>query len=228
MAFYAVGAYSYALMASPDSTVLIALGITEGVSFWVRAALRRADGGDLAGVLLGFPVLRLRGDYLAIVTLGFGEIIRVIAAQLVRASPTVRMGFPRFRRPSFFGLEFTQPKPPNEETLADVPRSSFDWVKWTFDLYDNGSFFFIIVILLILALLTNWFTLRIRKLPVGRAWEALREDEIACRSLGHQPDQHQAHRLCASAPCSAAFPGRSSPPGRASSAPRASPSSNPR
>src|SRR5476651_643514 len=94
VAFYAVGAYSYALLAT-----------NFGLSFWICLPL----AGILAslwGVLLGFPVLRLRGDYLAIVTLAFGEIIRLVLLnwQNLTGGPNGISGIPR---PSFFGLPFT-------------------------------------------------------------------------------------------------------------------------
>ena len=94
VAFYAVGAYSYALLAQ-----------NFGLSFWICLPL----AGILAafwGVLLGFPVLRLRGDYLAIVTLAFGEIIRLVLLnwQSFTGGPNGISGIPR---PSFFGLPFT-------------------------------------------------------------------------------------------------------------------------
>ncbi|HEY0233580.1 MAG TPA: high-affinity branched-chain amino acid ABC transporter permease LivM [Afipia sp.] len=158
VAFYAVGAYSYALLAT-----------TFGLSFWVCLPL----AGILAafwGILLGFPVLRLKGDYLAIVTLAFGEIIRLILLnwQDVTGGPNGISGVPR---PTFFGI----PLDATDNGLAarlGIPFSSTHRVVFLF------------YIILALALLTNWVTIRLRGLPIGRAWEALREDEVACRSLG--------------------------------------------
>jgi branched-chain amino acid transport system permease protein len=167
-------------MASPDSPVLIALGITEGISFWYAlpfAGLMAA----LAGVLLGFPVLRLRGDYLAIVTLGFGEMIRVTLLNFYSLTKGPD-GISKIPPPGILGYS-TQPKM-NEETLENT-TPFHDWVGWTFDQYDNTILLYYVILLM--ALMTNWFTIRIRKLPVGRAWEALREDEIASRSLGINP-----------------------------------------
>ncbi len=157
VAFYAVGAYGYALLAQ-----------NFGLSFWVCLPL----AGILAafwGVILGFPVLRLRGDYLAIVTLAFGEIIRIVLInwQSLTGGPNGLSGIPR---PTFFGLEF---KP--EGGFADYFGLEHSSIQRIIFLY---------YIILALALLTNWVTIRLRRLPVGRAWEALREDEIACRSLG--------------------------------------------
>ena len=165
VAFYAVGAYSYALLATHF-----------GWSFWACLPLAGVFAAG-AGVILGFPVLRLRGDYLAIVTLGFGEIIRLILLNWydVTNGPD---GISRIPRPSFFGLEFTR-RPAEGETAFHQ----------FFDLSYSGEHrvIFLYFLILVLALCTNMFTQRIRKLPVGRAWEALREDEIASRSLGINP-----------------------------------------
>jgi branched-chain amino acid transport system permease protein len=160
VAFYAVGAYSYALLAT-----------TFGLGFWVCLPL----AGILAacwGVMLGFPVLRLRGDYLAIVTLAFGEIIRIVINNWVSLTngPNGISGIPR---PTLFGLAF-----------------SMDGGPGTFGGFFNiepaviQRIIFLYYVILGLALLTNWVSLRLRRLPLGRAWEALREDEVACRSLG--------------------------------------------
>jgi branched-chain amino acid transport system permease protein len=158
VAFYAVGAYSYALLAT-----------TFGLSFWACLPL----AGILAafwGVLLGFPVLRLRGDYLAIVTLAFGEIIRLILLnwQHVTGGPNGITGIPR---PSFFGIPLTN----TDDGLAALLGIEFS---------TTHRVVFLFYLILALALLTNWVTIRLRRLPIGRAWEALREDEVACRSLG--------------------------------------------
>jgi branched-chain amino acid transport system permease protein len=158
VAFYAVGAYSYALMAQYT-----------GLSFWVCLPV----AGTLAafwGVLLGFPVLRLRGDYLAIVTLAFGEIIRLVLInwQSFTGGPN---GISSIPRPSFFGIPFTN----SEDGFAATFGLQFD---------PTHRVVFLYYVVLLLALLTNLVTIRLRRLPIGRAWEALREDEIACRSLG--------------------------------------------
>jgi len=165
VAFYAVGAYSFALIAT-----------TFDMSFWACLPLAGAFAA-MFGVLLGFPVLRLRGDYLAIVTLGFGEIIRVILLNWYDLTNGPD-GISRIPRPSFFGLPFK--RSPGEgiesfHTFFGLEYSSLQRI------------IFLYYVILVLALITNFFTLRIRKLPVGRAWEALREDEIACRSLGINP-----------------------------------------
>jgi branched-chain amino acid transport system permease protein len=158
VAFYAVGAYSYALLAKEF-----------GLSFWILLPL----AGTLSafwGILLGFPVLRLRGDYLAIVTLAFGEIIRLILINWVDFTGGYA-GVSGIPRPTFFGIPFNA----NDDGFAAVFGLEFTPLYRTIFLY---------YVILGLALLTAFVTLRLRRLPVGRAWEALREDEIACRSLG--------------------------------------------
>ncbi len=180
VAFYAVGAYSFALLASPDSPVLAALGVHQGISFWLCLPIAGIMAAS-AGVTLGFPVLRLRGDYLAIVTLGFGEMIRVVLLNFYSLTKGPD-GISNIPPPSVFGYS-TQPVM-NNETLQNTTEFH-QWVGWAFNQTDTTTFLFYLI--LVMALITNFFTLRIRKLPVGRAWEALREDEIACRSLGINP-----------------------------------------
>jgi len=158
VAFYAVGAYSYAL-----------LGTEFGWSFWICLPL----AGILAafwGILLGFPVLRLRGDYLAIVTLAFGEIIRLVLInwQSFTGGPNGVFSIPR---PSFFGIPFT---------ATDGGFAATFGLEFT----PTHRVVFLYYVILALALLTNFVSIRLRRLPIGRAWEAMREDEIACRSLG--------------------------------------------
>jgi branched-chain amino acid transport system permease protein len=158
VAFYAVGAYSYALLST-----------TYGLSFWICLPL----AGILAafwGTILGFPVLRLRGDYLAIVTLAFGEIIRLVLLNWANFTGGPN-GIPSIPRPSFFGLPFAD---------ADDSFASFFGIEYS----PTHRVVFLFYLILALALITNWVTIRLRRLPIGRAWEALREDEIACRALG--------------------------------------------
>ncbi len=167
VAFYAVGAYSYAIIATNVIPATIpSLGFW---SFWICLPI----SGLLAafwGVLLGFPVLRLRGDYLAIVTLAFGEIIRLILINWIAFSNGYA-GISSIPRPSFFGIPF------NASDVGFAARFGIEFspIHRTIFLY---------YVILALALLTAFVTLKLRRLPVGRAWEALREDEIACRSLG--------------------------------------------
>ncbi|MBW2630797.1 MAG: branched-chain amino acid ABC transporter permease [Deltaproteobacteria bacterium] len=143
VAFYAVGAYAYAL-----------LNYHFGLSFWMVLPIGGALGA-IAGIILGFPVLRLRGDYLAIVTLGFGEIIRIILENWNEFSfgPS---GIANIPRPSLFGM----------------------------DLSVHDSTIYIYYIMIALCLFTIFVVNRLQDSRVGRAWIALREDEIACQAMG--------------------------------------------
>ncbi|MGX9726414.1 MAG: ABC transporter permease subunit [Candidatus Electronema sp. VV] len=143
VAFYAVGAYSYAL-----------LNLHFGIGFWTALPI----GGLMAaffGILLGFPVLRLRGDYLAIVTLGFGEIIRLVLENWTKFSqgPSGISGIPR---PGFFGLVLSL----------------------------QQSVVYLYYLMLGMVIFTIFAVSRLRHSRIGRAWAALREDEIACRAMG--------------------------------------------
>ena len=160
VAFYAVGAYTYGVLATQ-------LGWT----FWQALPVAGLMAATF-GVILGWPTLRLRGDYLAIVTLGFGEIIRVILVNWTELSGGPN-GISSIPRPSFFGLPF---KPPGDDTTF----ASFFGLEYS----PNQRIIFLYYLILALALLTNLFVSRMRKLPIGRAWEAMREDEIACKAMG--------------------------------------------
>ncbi|MDB5642559.1 MAG: livM [Hyphomicrobiales bacterium] len=158
VAFYAVGAYSYSLLST-----------TFGLSFWLCLPLAGLFAATW-GMVLGFPVLRLRGDYLAIVTLAFGEIVSAVLTNWTDLT-NGKAGIMSIPRITFFGLPFTA----NEGGFASVFGLEFSPIHRTI---------FLFYLILCLALITNAVTLRLRRMPVGRAWEALREDEIACRSLG--------------------------------------------
>ena len=162
VAFYAVGAYSYALLSTQF-----------GWSFWEALPVSGAMAATF-GILLGYPILRLRGDYLAIVTLGFGEIIRIILVNWTEFSNGPN-GISSIPRPSFFGLDFTRSAPEGGQTFSGFFGLEFSPMHRLIFLY---------YLILVLALLTHAFVSRLRKLPVGRAWEALREDEIACKAMG--------------------------------------------
>ena len=165
VAFYAVGAYTFALLARDL-----------GFSFWEALPFSGLVAASF-GIILGFPVLRLRGDYLAIVTLGFGEIIRIVLLNWasVTGGPN---GISDIPRPSFFGLPFARSAPEGVTTFHQFFGLEFS---------PEHRVVFIYFVIMAMALLTNAFTLRIRRLPIGRAWEALREDEFACRALGINP-----------------------------------------
>ena len=160
VAFYAVGAYTYALLSTQF-----------GWGFWQALPVAGAIAATF-GVILGWPTLRLRGDYLAIVTLGFGEIIRIILVNWSELSGGPN-GITSIPRPSFFGLPF---KPAGDEATF----AAFFGLPYS----PNQRIIFLYYLILALALLTNLFVSRLRQLPIGRAWEAMREDEIACKALG--------------------------------------------
>ena len=143
VAFYAVGAYSYAL-----------LNFHFGLGFWAVLPI----GGLFAaflGVILGFPVLRLRGDYLAIVTLGFGEIIRLILENW---------------------NDFSQ----GPSGIANIPRPGFFGMEMSF----ASGITYIYYIVVALVIITIFVVNRLQNSRLGRAWLALREDEIACQAMG--------------------------------------------
>jgi branched-chain amino acid transport system permease protein len=157
IAFYAVGAYVYALLASPHFNLHL--------PFWIILPIGAAVA-CLFGVLLGAPTLKLRGDYLAIVTLGFGEIIRIFLNNLsqpvnitngpqgITLIDPFRIGdFSFAKSETIFGLNFTGP------------------IKY--------YYFFLIVLAVIIVI-----NMRLQDSRIGRAWEAIREDEIAARAMG--------------------------------------------
>jgi len=161
VAFYAIGAYG------------LALGYQYlGLGFWTMLPLA-ALMAAAAGAVLGFPVLRMHSDYLAIVTLGFGEIIRLVLNNWLTftGGPNGISAPP----PTFFGLEFGR-----RAKEGGVPFHEF--FNLTFN--PNLKFIFIYVVLLLVVLLVLYIKHRLTRMPIGRAWEALREDEIACRSMG--------------------------------------------
>jgi branched-chain amino acid transport system permease protein len=142
-AFYAVGAYTYAL-----------LNTYFGVGFWVALPLG-ALAAALVGIILGIPVLRLRGDYLAIVTLGFAEIVRIVLQNWISLTKGPK-GLPGIDRPQLFGLEM------NLSQMTD----------------------YIYYIALAVTILTVFVVYRLEHSRIGRAWEAMREDDIASESVG--------------------------------------------
>ncbi|SEQ63645.1 high-affinity branched-chain amino acid ABC transporter permease LivM [Giesbergeria anulus] len=164
--FYAVGAYTYGLLFH-----------WAGWSFWEALPLAGAASA-LFGFLLGFPVLRLRGDYLAIVTLGFGEIIRLLLVNLTdwTGGPD---GISSIPKPTVFGLELAR------NPSVEGGTTFHQWLGLEFNSLHMVIFLYLMA--LALAVLTLWISNRLIRMPIGRAWEALREDEIACRSLGLNP-----------------------------------------
>ena len=163
--FYAVGAYTYAMLA-----------LYFGVGFWtglIAAGIMAA----FFGFILGFPVLRLRGDYLAIVTLGFGEIIRILLNNLTEITGGPR-GIGSIPKPTFFNLEFSRRASEGSQTFHEFFGIAFN---------SNHRVMFLYLLALVLVLITVFVINRLIRMPIGRAWEAMREDEIACRALGLNP-----------------------------------------
>jgi branched-chain amino acid transport system permease protein len=163
--FYAVGAYSYAL-----------LSYYYGLGFWVCLPIAGLMAAFF-GFILGFPVLRLRGDYLAIVTLGFGEIIRILLRNMtwLTGGPN---GISNIDKPTLFGLSFERRAAEGMQTFHEFFGTAYQSINKVIFLY---------LIALLLVLITLFVINRLLRMPLGRAWEALREDEIACRALGMNP-----------------------------------------
>jgi len=163
--FYAVGAYTYALLAE-----------YAGFGFWTALPIAGLMAATF-GCLLGFPVLRLRGDYLAIVTLGFGEIIRIMLRNLTEITGGPN-GISSIPKPELFGLSLDRRAPDGGQTLHDFLGIAYN---------STYKVIFLYLIALLLVLLAIFVINRLMRMPIGRAWEALREDEIACRALGLNP-----------------------------------------
>ncbi|WP_223484057.1 high-affinity branched-chain amino acid ABC transporter permease LivM [Pseudomonas sp. A-RE-19] len=163
--FYAVGAYSYALLSH-----------YYGLSFWICLPIAGMMSATF-GFLLGFPVLRLRGDYLAIVTLGFGEIIRLFLRNLTGLTGGPN-GISNIPKPTLFGLSF-------DKTAAEGLQTFHEFFGLEYNSINKVIFLYLIAVLL--SLFALFVINRLLRMPLGRAWEALREDEIACRALGLNP-----------------------------------------
>ena len=157
IAFYAVGAYTYALLASPHFGLHL--------PFWVLLPLG-AGVAALFGVLLGAPTLRLRGDYLAIVTLGFGEIIRIFMNNLSRPVNITN---------GAQGISLIDP--------FSVGNFSFAKPETLFGLNFSGpiKYYYFFLAVLVVVIVVN---IRLQDSRIGRAWEAIREDEVAARAMG--------------------------------------------
>ena len=161
VAFSAVGAYGCALS-----------GHYLGLSFWIALPLS-ALLAALFGAFLAFPVLRMHGDYLAIVTLGFGEIIRLVLNNWIAFTGGPNGIAASF--PTLFGLEFSRSAVAGHTTFHEFFGIAYSNIHRSLFLY---------FVLLLCVTLTILFAARLRTMPLGRFWDALREDEIACRSMG--------------------------------------------
>ena len=170
VAFYAVGAYMFGLLASPHLTenfanIKVAFPGGMHAPIWVVLPLGAALAG-LFGVLLGAPTLKLRGDYLAIVTLGFGEIVRVFMNNLdapvnITNGPK---GISQLDTISFFGLSLGK----KIEVLG-------------FEVASVSLYYYLFLALVVLSVVICY---RLENSRIGRAWMAIREDEIAAKAMG--------------------------------------------
>ncbi len=154
VAFFAVGAYSWAIFGSPHANIIFGGGFPLS-SWWFYPFLGVGLGvAAITGILLGLPVLRLRGDYLAIVTLGFGEVIRVLANNL--------------------------DKPIN---ITNGPRgiTPISRPPLPFDVSYSIGFYFLVLVIVVVVILVNR---RLEDSHIGRAWEAMREDQLAAQAMG--------------------------------------------
>ena len=154
VAFFAVGAYSWAIFGSPHGNVLFGSGFPLAAWWFYPFLLIGLAVAAVTGVLLGLPVLRLRGDYLAIVTLGFGEVIRVLANNLDK--PINLTNGPKGITP------ISRPPLPPEISYA------------------VGFYFLVLLIVLVVVLVNR----RLEDSHIGRAWEAVREDQLAAQAMG--------------------------------------------
>jgi branched-chain amino acid transport system permease protein len=157
IAFYAVGAYAYALLASPHFGLHL--------PFWVILPIGAAVAA-LFGVMLGAPTLKLRGDYLAIVTLGFGEIVRIFLNNLSQPVNITRgpQGIAGIDPVRVGGVDFSR-----GDTVLGVMFSG------------PMKYYYLLLGLMLLIILVN---VRMQDSRIGRAWEAIREDEVAARAMG--------------------------------------------
>jgi branched-chain amino acid transport system permease protein len=176
VAFYALGAYLFALLASPhllDTFPAMKAAFDGGLhtSIWIAIPLAAAVAG-LAGMLLGAPTLKLRGDYLAIVTLGFGEIIRVFLLNL--DAPVNITNGPRGIGPidsPRFSIPFT-------DIGFDLGKSH---QVFGFEIVAVTNYYYLFLALVLVSIFICW---RLERSRIGRAWMAIREDEIAAKAMG--------------------------------------------
>ena len=157
IAFYAIGAYVYALLASPQFGLHL--------PWWAILPIGAAVA-CFFGILLGTPTLKLRGDYLAIVTLGFGEIIRIFLNNLSEPFNLTNgpKGITTIDSVKLFGMDFA-----NTTRIGDFAISG------------TIKYYFLLLALLVVVIVVN---MRLQNSRIGRAWEAIREDELAARSMG--------------------------------------------
>jgi len=170
VAFFAVGAYMFALLGSPhlaEAFPAIAAAFPEGLHLPIWATIPAAAAlAGLFGVLLGAPTLKLRGDYLAIVTLGFGEIIRVFLNNLDRPINLTNgpKGINQIDSIKFFGF--------------DLGKTH---VFFGIEVGSVSMYYYLFLALVIVSVIISH---RLENSRIGRAWMAIREDEIAAKAMG--------------------------------------------
>jgi branched-chain amino acid transport system permease protein len=174
IAFFAVGAYMYSLLASPHLTEtfeFIRASFPDGLhmNFWIVMVMAGILAG-MTGLILGFPVLKLRGDYLAIVTLGFGEIVRIFMLNLDRPINLTNgpKGISNVDAVSVFGHDMSQ-------------RLTVSLGDWSFTFQSVTLYYYLILFFVVVAIIISY---RLQDSRIGRAWMAIREDEIAAKAMG--------------------------------------------
>ncbi len=170
VAFYAVGAYMFGLMASPhlaENFAAVRAAFPQGLHtpIWLVIPLGAGLAG-LAGMLLGAPTLKLRGDYLAIVTLGFGEIVRVFMNNLDRPINITNgpKGLSQIDSLKFFGLDFGK--------TGNL---------FGYDISSVTKYYYLFLLLVVVSVVISY---RLEQSRIGRAWMAIREDEVAAKAMG--------------------------------------------
>jgi branched-chain amino acid transport system permease protein len=174
IAFFAVGSYFYGLVASPHLTEnfpAIAAMFPDGLhlNFWIAIVFAGVLAG-MTGLMLGFPVLKLRGDYLAIVTLGFGEIVRIFMLNLDRPINLTNgpKGISNIDAVSVFGHSMSRPL-------------KLEFGDWTYTFQAVTIYYYLILFFVVMAIVV---ASRLEDSRIGRAWMAIREDEIAAKAMG--------------------------------------------
>ncbi len=168
VAFFAVGAYSWAIFGSPQANLIFGGHFFPLGPWWFFVFLLVGVAvAAVAGILLGLPVLRLHGDYLALVTLGFGEVIRVLANNLDKPINFTNgpKGITPINRPPIFFAPLLQ-------SLGIDPNPNF-----IYPLYLYG----LVLLIVGVTILANR---RLEDSHIGRAWEAIREDQTAAQAMG--------------------------------------------
>ncbi len=174
IAFFAVGAYMYGLLASPhltDTFVYLKETFPNGLhmNFWLVMVMAGVLAG-ITGLILGFPVLKLRGDYLAIVTLGFGEIVRIFMLNLDRPINITNgpKGITNVDAVKVFGHDMSQ-------------RLTVSLGDWSYTFQSVTLYYYLILFFVVAAIVISY---RLQDSRIGRAWMAIREDEIAAKAMG--------------------------------------------